>query len=182
MKPTHIVLQTFISELAKAQLAIHPGSMMSKNSKLFSQVRYDFLALLSKSTPSFLLYWCVPPVFYYRFSKYQLSSFDIPGETLVDKVPTSHPAWELTLMPLNNDFRYQIPGPGLSVDWECIHSRWRACGPPVRGWCGRLYRTMHSTLFDTYLPEYMWRKKFDGPHLDTFKNITTHIAQQYPQP
>ena len=39
-------------------------------------------------------------------------------------------------------------------------------------------RTMHSNLFDTYLPEFTWRRRFSGP--ETFSNIVTHIAEQYP--
>ena len=38
-------------------------------------------------------------------------------------------------------------------------------------------RTMHSNLFDTYLPEFMWRCRFNGP--ETFSNIVKHIAE-YP--
>ena len=37
---------------------------------------------------------------------------------------------------------------------------------------------MHSKLFDTYLPEFMWRRRFGGP--STFSNILKHIDEQYP--
>ena len=39
-------------------------------------------------------------------------------------------------------------------------------------------RTMHSQLFETYLPEFMWRRRFGGP--EAFSNILKHIAEQYP--
>ena len=48
--------------------------------------------------------------------------------------------------------------------------------------CKRMMRkedTMHSRLFETYLPEYMWRKRFDTPFSNAF-NILKHIAEQYP--
>ena len=44
----------------------------------------------------------------------------------------------------------------------------------------RKTQTMHSQLFETYLPEFMWRKRFDGPHQNAFNNIIEHIAEQYP--
>ena len=34
---------------------------------------------------------------------------------------------------------------------------------------------MHSRLSDTYLPEFMWRKEFDGPFKNAFVNIISHI-------
>ena len=41
---------------------------------------------------------------------------------------------------------------------------------------------MHSKLFVTDLPEFMWRRRFVGP--STFSNIYTcilkHIDEQYP--
>ena len=37
-------------------------------------------------------------------------------------------------------------------------------------------RTMHSQLFETYLPEFMWRRRFGGP--EAFSNILKHIAEQ----
>ena len=39
-------------------------------------------------------------------------------------------------------------------------------------------RTMHSNLFDKYLPQFMWRRRFNGP--ETFSNIVKHIAEQNP--
>ena len=55
---------------------------------------------------------------------------------------------------------------------------------PVRMWssCKRTMRerTVHSRLFDTYLPEYMWRRKFGGP-VAFGKNII-HVAEQYMYP
>ena len=49
--------------------------------------------------------------------------------------------------------------------------------------CKKMMRregTMNSPLFETYLPEFMWRKKFDTPFSNSFNNITKHIAEQYP--
>ena len=39
-------------------------------------------------------------------------------------------------------------------------------------------RTMHSRLFETYLPELMWRRLFGGPSV--FAHLIQHIAEQYP--
>uniref|UniRef100_A0A1X7UPK4 ISXO2-like transposase domain-containing protein n=1 Tax=Amphimedon queenslandica TaxID=400682 RepID=A0A1X7UPK4_AMPQE len=54
--------------------------------------------------------------------------------------------------------------------------------------CKRMVRKtqiLHSQLFHTYLPEFMWRKKFDGPHQKAFNNkissrtIPAHIVSLY---
>ena len=37
-------------------------------------------------------------------------------------------------------------------------------------------RTMNSQLFETYLPEFMWRKKF---HSKPFSNFLSRIKEQY---
>ena len=57
-----------------------------------------------------------------------------------------------------------------------VESMWSSCKRMMRE-----TKTMHSTLFETYLPEYMWRKNFDGIHRDAFQSIIGHIAEQYPQ-
>ena len=57
-----------------------------------------------------------------------------------------------------------------------VESMWSSCKRMMRE-----TKTMHSTLFETYLPEYMWRKNFDGIHHDAFQSIIGHIAEQYPQ-
>ena len=44
----------------------------------------------------------------------------------------------------------------------------------------RKQRSMNSLLFETYLQEAMWRKKFDTPFCDAFQSIISHITQQYP--
>ena len=41
-------------------------------------------------------------------------------------------------------------------------------------------KVMHSRLFDTYLPEFMWRKEFDGPFKNAFVNIISRVCEQYP--
>ena len=41
---------------------------------------------------------------------------------------------------------------------------------------GNEERTMNSQLFETYLPEFMWRKKF---HFKTFSNFLSCIKEQY---
>ena len=46
--------------------------------------------------------------------------------------------------------------------------------------CKRMLReekTMQSKLFETYLPEFMRRKRFGGPL--AFSNILEHISEQY---
>ena len=36
----------------------------------------------------------------------------------------------------------------------------------------------NADLFPTYLPEFMWRRRFGGP--TAFCNLVGHIAEQYP--
>ena len=36
---------------------------------------------------------------------------------------------------------------------------------------------LHFVLFNTYLPAFMWRRRFSGP--ETFSHIVMHIAEQY---
>ena len=51
---------------------------------------------------------------------------------------------------------------------EGMWSAWHVCS----------YLSMHSKLIDTYLPEFMWRRKFGGPV--AFGHILKHISEQYP--
>ena len=59
---------------------------------------------------------------------------------------------------------------------QCVERMWGACKQMLRE-----EKTMHSTLFETYLPEFMWRRKFDSFRDNSFNNILKHIAEQYPQ-
>ena len=38
----------------------------------------------------------------------------------------------------------------------------------------RMMREEKVMLFETYLPEFMWRKEFDSPFKDAFVSILTH--------
>ena len=53
-----------------------------------------------------------------------------------------------------------------------VEAMWSSCKGMLRE-----ERTMHSKLFVTYLPEFMWRRKFGGP--STFSNILKHIVEQF---
>ena len=53
-----------------------------------------------------------------------------------------------------------------------VEAMWSSCKHLMRE-----ERTMHTNLFDIYLPEFMWRRRFIGP--ETFSNIVMHIVEQY---
>ena len=62
--------------------------------------------------------------------------------------------------------------PDTGAHTQSVESMWSQAKRMMRE-----EKVMHSRLFDTYLPEFMWRKEFDGP----FKNdIISHICEQYP--
>ena len=63
--------------------------------------------------------------------------------------------------------------PLTSAHTQGVESMWSSCKRMMQE-----ERTMHSKLFDTYLPEFMWRRKFGGPL--AFGHILKHIAEQYP--
>ena len=74
-------------------------------------------------------------------------------------------------MTVNHSFNFVDPATGVHT--QGVESMWSCCK--------RLMieeRTMHSQLFETYLPEFMWRRRFGGP--EAFSNILKHIAEQYP--
>ena len=64
-------------------------------------------------------------------------------------------------------------GMATGVHTQGVESMWSCCKRLMRE-----ERTMHSKLFDMYLPEFMWRRRFGGP--EAFSNILKHIAEQYP--
>ena len=62
--------------------------------------------------------------------------------------------------------------PATGAHTQSVESMWSQCKRMMRN-----TQTMHSQLFHTYLPEFMWRKKFDSPHQNAFSNIIpTHIV------
>ena len=58
-------------------------------------------------------------------------------------------------------------------------SRWHTLDIGVSAKKNEKNLTMHLQLFDTYLPELMWRKRFDGLHQNAFNNIIKHMVEQY---
>ena len=73
---------------------------------------------------------------------------------------------------VNHSLHFVDPNTGAHT--QGVEAMWSSCKRMLRE-----ERTMHSKLFTTYLPEYMWRRRFGGP--TTFSNILLHIAEQYPQ-
>ena len=75
---------------------------------------------------------------------------------------------------VNHSLNFVDPVTGAHT--QCVERMWGACKQMLRE-----EKTMHSTLFETYLPEFMWRRKFDSFRDNSFNNILKHIAEQYPQ-
>ena len=75
---------------------------------------------------------------------------------------------------VNHSVNFVDPATGAHT--QTVESMWSACKRMMRE-----EKTMHSSLFDTYLPEFMWRRKSDSFRSDSFSNIITHISEQYPQ-
>ena len=63
--------------------------------------------------------------------------------------------------------------PVTGAHTQGVESMWSSCKRMMRE-----ERAMNSLLFDTYLPEFMWRRKFGGPV--AFGHILKHISEQYP--
>ena len=70
---------------------------------------------------------------------------------------------------VNHSLHFVDPVTGAHT--QGVEGMWSACKRMMRE------ETMNSQLFDTYLPEYMWRQKFGGPV--AFGHIITHISEQY---
>ena len=60
--------------------------------------------------------------------------------------------------------------PVTSAHMQGVEGMWSACK-----WMMREERTMNSKLFNTYLPQFPWRRKFSSPV--AFGNILKHIAE-----
>ena len=74
---------------------------------------------------------------------------------------------------MNHSLNFVDPETGANT--QLVECMWSGCKRMMRQ-----EGTMHSTLFQTYLPEFMWRKQFDTTFTDAFHNIIKHIAEQYP--
>lgn len=77
----------------------------------------------------------------------------------------------MTHQTVNNSIRFVDPA--TEAHTQGVESMQSCCKRLLRE-----ERSMHSNLFETYLPEFMWRRRFGGP--DTFSKIVMHIAEQYP--
>ena len=71
---------------------------------------------------------------------------------------------------VNHSLHFVDPTTGAHT--QGVEGMWSCCKRMLRE-----EKTMHSQLFETYLPEFMWRKRFGGPL--AFSNILKHIAEQY---
>ena len=74
-------------------------------------------------------------------------------------------------MTVNHSLNFVDPATGVHT--QGVESMWSCCKRLMRE-----ERTMLSQLFETYLPKFMWRRRFGGP--EAFSNILKHIAEQYP--
>ena len=70
---------------------------------------------------------------------------------------------------VNHSLHFVDPISGAHT--QGVEAMWSSCKRMLRE-----ERTMHSKLFVTYLPEFMWRRRFGGPSTFSLK----HIAEQYP--
>ena len=72
---------------------------------------------------------------------------------------------------VNHSLHFVDPATGAHT--QGVEGMWSCCKRMLRE-----EKTMHSKLFETYLPEFMWRKRFGGPL--AFSHILEHISEQYP--
>ena len=63
--------------------------------------------------------------------------------------------------------------PAIGANTQGVEGMWSCCKRMLRE-----EKTMRSKLFETYLPEFMWRKRFGSPL--AFSYILEHISEQYP--
>ena len=76
-----------------------------------------------------------------------------------------------THLAVNHSLHFVDPTTGAHT--QSVEGMWSCCKRMMREG-----KVMNSALFETYLAEFMWRKRFGGPI--AFENILKHIAQHYP--
>lgn len=84
----------------------------------------------------------------------------------------SIPGVQYTHHTVNHSQNFVDPTTGSHT--QSVESMWSSCKQMMRK-----TQTMQSQLFHTYLPEFMWRKRFHGSHQNAF-NIIDYIAEHYP--
>ena len=95
-----------------------------------------------------------------------------PGTVVYsDKWAAYHQLAATTGTAVNHSLHFVDPLTGAHT--QGVEGMWSSCKRMMRE-----EQTMNSKLFATYLPEYMWRRKFGGPV--AFGHILKHIAEQYP--
>ena len=72
---------------------------------------------------------------------------------------------------VNHSLHFVDPTTGAHT--QSVEGMWSCCKRMMRE-----EKVMNSALFETNLPEFMWRKRYRGPI--AFGNILKHIAQHYP--
>ena len=75
-----------------------------------------------------------------------------------------------THLAVNHSLHFVDPTTGAHT--QSVEGMWNCCKRMMRE-----EKVMNSSLFETYLPEFMWRKRFGGPI--AFENILKHIAHHY---
>ena len=109
-----------------------------------------------------------------------IEEYICPGSTIYSdewraysSIPTMHGYSHCTV---NHSQNFVHPDTGAHT--QQIESMWSQVKKLMREG-----KTMNSTLFETYLPEFMWRKKYDYCKCKPFSNFIHHsstIKEQYP--
>ena len=76
-----------------------------------------------------------------------------------------------THLAVNHSLHFVDPTTGAHT--QSVEDMWSCCKRVMRE-----EKVINSALFEIYLPECMWRKRFGGPI--AFENILKHIAHHYP--
>ena len=98
-----------------------------------------------------------------------------PGSTVLSDEWSSYS--QLTAITGNThltvNYSLHFVDPTTGAHTQSVEGMWNCCKRMMQE-----EKVMNSALFETYLPEFMWRKRFGGPI--AFGNILKHIAQHYP--